>query len=66
MGSCYLVNLTVKNLGEHFPKKNCKKQNQKELRIENLIKRKDEKQHVKHEKVIIIYLTVGIIKIDVV
>ena len=66
MGSCYLVNLTVKNLLEHFPKKNCKKQNQKELRIENLIKRKDEKQHVKHEKVIIIYLTVGIIKIDVV
>ena len=47
MGSCYLVNLTVKNLLERFPKRNCRKQNQKELRIENLIKRKDDKQHVK-------------------
>ena len=35
--------LNSKELLERFPKQNCKKQNQKEPRTENLIKRKDDK-----------------------
>ena len=32
---------------EHFMKKNCKKQNQKEFRIETILKRKGGKLYVK-------------------
>ena len=37
----------VKKLLEHSTKKNCKKGNQKEFRVENVIKRKGDKLYVK-------------------
>ena len=42
-----LVILTEKKLSERFAKKNCKKANQKECRIEKLIERKGNKGCVK-------------------
>ena len=39
--------LTVKKLLERFPKNNCKKTNQKEFKIEKLIKRKGDELYVK-------------------
>ena len=39
--------LTGKKLLEHSTKKNCKKTNQKEFRIEKVIKRKGDKLYVK-------------------
>ena len=42
-----LVISKVKKLLERFTKKNCKKTKQKELRLEKLIKRKDDKLYVK-------------------
>ena len=41
-----LVILEVKKLLEHFTKKNCKK-NQKEFRVEKVIKTKGDKLYVK-------------------
>ena len=37
----------AKKLQEHFMKKNCKKTNQEEFRIEKVIKRKGDKIYVK-------------------
>ena len=42
-----LMILMVKKLLEHFMKKNCKKTNQKEFRIEKVIKKKRNKLYVK-------------------
>ena len=42
-----IVILTVKKLLERFMKKNCKKTNQKEFRVEKVIKRKGNKLYVK-------------------
>ena len=39
--------LTVKKLLERFPKNNCKKTNQKEFKIEKLIKRKCDELYLK-------------------
>ena len=39
--------LKVKKLFERFKKKNCKKTNQKEFRVEKIIKRKDDELYVK-------------------
>ena len=39
--------LMVKKLLEHFMKKNCKKTNKKEFRIEKVIKKKGNKLYVK-------------------
>ena len=41
-----LVILTLKNLLQHFMKKNCENTNQKEFRIENVIKRKGDKLYI--------------------
>ena len=40
----------AKKLLEHFMKKNCKKANQKEFRIENVIKEKGNKLYVKWKR----------------
>ena len=40
----------AKKLLEHFMKKNCKKANQKEFRIENVIKKKGNKLYVKWKR----------------
>ena len=42
-----LVILKAKKLLESFTKKNCKKTNQKEFRVEKVIKRKGNKLYVK-------------------
>ena len=42
-----LVILKVKKVLEHFTKKNCKKTNREELRLEKVIKSKDDKLYVK-------------------
>ena len=42
-----LVILKKKKLLERFTKKNCKKTNQKEFRVEKVIKKKDDKLYVK-------------------
>ena len=42
-----LLILKAKILQERFTKKNCKKVNQKEIRIEKVIKRKGDKLYVK-------------------
>ena len=42
-----LVVVKVKELLERFTKKNCKKTNQKEFRVEKVIKRKGDKLYVK-------------------
>ena len=42
-----LVILKVKKLLERFTKKNCKKTNQKEFRVQKIIKRKGDKLYVK-------------------
>ena len=42
-----LVILKAKKLLERFKKKNCKKKNQKEFRVEKVIKRKGDKLYVK-------------------
>ena len=42
-----LMILMVKKLLEHFMKKNCKKTNKKEFRIEKVIKKKRNKLYVK-------------------
>ena len=47
LGHMLLPILTVKKLLERFPKNNCKKTNQKEFKIEKLIKRKDDELYVK-------------------
>ena len=44
-----LVILMVKKLLERFTKKNCKKQIKKNLRVEKVTKRKDNKLHVKRK-----------------
>ena len=41
------VFLNGKKLLERFTNKNCKKTNQKEFRVEKVIKRKDDKLYVK-------------------
>ena len=46
-GHMFLVILNVKNLLERFTKKNCKKANQKEFRVEKVIKSKSDKLYVK-------------------
>ena len=46
-GHMLLMIFMEKNFFERFTKKNCKKTNQKEFRIEKLIKRKDDKLCVK-------------------
>ena len=40
----------AKKLLEHFMKKNCKKANQKEFRIEKVIKKKGNKLYVKWKR----------------
>ena len=40
----------AKKLLEHFMKKNCKKENQKEFRIEKVIKKKGNKLYVKWKR----------------
>ena len=42
-----LVILKSKEFLELFTEKNCKETNQKEFRVEEVIKRKGDKQHVK-------------------
>ena len=42
-----LVILKAKELLEHFTKKNCQKTNQKEFRVEKVIKRKGDELYVK-------------------
>ena len=42
-----LLILKAKKLLERFTKKNCKKQNQKEFRVEKVITRKRDKLYVK-------------------
>ena len=42
-----LMIVMVKKLLEHFMKKNCKKKDQKEFRIEKVIKKKGNKLYVK-------------------
>ena len=56
-----LVIFRVKKLLECFMKKNCKKINQKEFRVEKVIKRKDDKLYVKWKGYNDSY-TVGLIK----
>ena len=56
-----LVILIVKRLLERFTKKNCKKTNQKEFRVEKVIKRKGNKLYV-NGKATIVLLIVGLIK----
>ena len=56
-----LVIFRVKKLLECFMKKNCKKINQKEFRVEKVIKRKDNKLYVKWKGYNDSY-TVGLIK----
>ena len=46
-GPMLLMIFMEKNFFERFTKKNCKKTNQKEFRIEKVIKRKDDKLCVK-------------------
>ena len=46
-GHMLLIIFMEKNFFERFTKKNCKKTNQKEFRIEKVIKRKDDKLCVK-------------------
>ena len=48
-----LMILMEKKLLEYFTKKNCKKKNQKEFRIEKVIKRKGNKLYVKWKGTII-------------
>ena len=43
----FLVISKVKTCLEHFTKKNCKKQMEKEFGVEKVIKRKDDKLYVK-------------------
>ena len=43
-------------------KKNCKKENKKEFRIEKLIKRKGDKLYISNGKDMAIHLIVGLIK----
>ena len=45
-GHMSLVILSVKKLLECFVKKNCEKKNQKEFRVEKIIKRKSNKIYV--------------------
>ena len=42
-----LVTLKAKKLLERFTKQNCQKTNQKEFRVEKVIKRKGDKPYVK-------------------
>ena len=59
-----LVTLTVKKLFERFTRKNCKKTNQKQPRVEEVIKRKGDKLYVKWKgndnftKILIMYKSV--------
>ena len=46
-GHMLLLILMLKKLFEHFMKKNCKKKNKKEFRIEKIIKKKGDKLYVK-------------------
>ena len=46
-GHMLLVILMEKKLLERFMKKNCKETNQKEFRVEKVLKRKGDKQYVK-------------------
>ena len=57
-----LVILTVKKLLEGIMKKNCKKTNEKEFRVETLIKRKGHKLYVKRKGYDSSFLVVGQIK----
>ena len=54
--------LMEKKLLECFTKTNCKKTNQKEFRIEKVIKRKGDKLYMLNGKDTIICLIVGLIK----
>ena len=59
-GHMLLLILKLKKLLEHFTKKNCKKTNQNEFRIEKVIKKGD-KLYV-NGKAAMVLLTVGLIK----
>ena len=56
-----LVILKEKKLLERFMETNCKKTNQKEFRVQKVIKRKSDKLYV-NGKAIMILLTVGLMK----
>ena len=57
--------LKVKNLLESFTKKNYKK-NQKEFRVEKLIKGKHAINYMFNRKATVVILTVGVIKKDII
>ena len=57
--------LKVKNLLERFTKKNYKK-NQKEFRVEKLIKGKHAINYMFNRKATVVILTVGVIKKDII
>ena len=57
--------LKVKNLLERFTKKNYKK-NQKEFRVEKLIKEKHAINYMFNRKATVVILTVGVIKKDII
>ena len=46
-GHMLLVILKAKKLLQRFTKKNCKNQNQKQFRVENVIQRKGDKLYLK-------------------
>ena len=56
-----LMTLKEKKLLERFMEKNCKKKNQKEFRVEKIIKRKCDNSMLNRKDTIIL-LTVGLIK----